>query len=72
MRLNPDSLEPKLSDPVPRGDEQTSIGRIGIFAVVAALVIGGLIFFNRGDGSNTAATNTAPGVTTGSATPATK
>jgi len=64
----PNSLEPKLSDPVLRGDEQSSATRIGIFAVVAALVIGGLMFLNKDGGSRTAATNTAPGVTTVSST----
>jgi hypothetical protein len=63
---NLNSPEPKLSDPVPRGDEQSSPAKIGIFAVIAVVVIGGLMFLNKGDGATTTATNTAPGVTTGS------
>lgn len=65
--LDPNNLAPKLSDPVPRGDEQSSPAKIGLFAVIAAVVIGGLVFFSQGNrDGDTAASNPSPGVTTGS------
>jgi hypothetical protein len=63
--LDPNSLEPKLSDPVPRSDGDTRLTKIGLFAVVALVVMGGLYFLASGN-SATTASNTAPGVTTGS------
>jgi hypothetical protein len=63
--LDPNNLEPRLSDPVPRGDEQSSPAKMAVFAIIAVALIGGLIFFSQGN--NTTASNTAPGVTTGSA-----
>jgi hypothetical protein len=64
--LDPNNLEPRLSDPVPRGDEQSSPAKMAVFAIIAVALIGGLIFFSQGN-NNTTASNTAPGVTTGSA-----
>jgi hypothetical protein len=61
-----DPNAPRLSDPVPRGDEQSSPLKMGIFAIIAVALLGGLILFSGGDNSNTTASNTAPGVTTGS------
>jgi hypothetical protein len=64
--LDPNNLEPRLSDPVPRGDEQSSPAKVGLFAVIAMVLIGGLVFFGQGKDSNSTASNTSPGVTTGS------
>jgi hypothetical protein len=64
--LDPNNLAPKLSDPVPRGDEQSSPAKIGLFAVIAAVLIGGLIFLGQGKDSNSTTSNASPGVTTGS------
>jgi hypothetical protein len=57
---------PRLSDPAPRGDEQSNPLKLGIFAIIAVALLDGLILFSRGDNSNTTASNSAPGVTTGS------
>ena len=67
--MNPNDLDPnnpRLSDPVPRTDEDTNLTKIGLFAVVALVLMGGLYFLASGNSGTTA--NTAPGVTTGSVT----
>lgn len=64
--LDPNNFESKLSDPVPRGDEQSSPAKIGLFAIIAAVLIGGLVFIGQNKDSNSTASNSSPGVTTGS------
>jgi cell division protein FtsN len=67
---NPDR-EPRLSDPVARGDEQSGMAMVGIVAAIAVLLIAGLVYFNLG-GTDTASTpDTSSGVTTGSSPPST-
>jgi hypothetical protein len=45
-----------------------TLGAIGLFAALVVAVMVGLYFWNSGDRASTTATNTAPGVTTGSST----
>lgn len=66
--IDPDR-EPRLSDPVVRGDEQSGMTMMGIVAAIAVALIVGLVYFNMGGETNTSETNTSPGVTTGSSPP---
>ena len=64
---NDPDREPRLSDPVERGDEQSGMAMMGVVAAIAVALIVGLVYFNMGDQTNTSAdSNTSPGVTTGS------
>jgi cell division protein FtsN len=67
---NDPDRQPRLSDPVQRGDEQSGMTMMGIVAAIAVALIVGLVYFNMSDETNTTATsNPSPGVTTGSSPP---
>ncbi len=68
---NDPDREPRLSDPVVRGDEQSGMTMMGIVAAIAVALIVGLVYFNMGDENSSTATdtNTSSGVTTGSSPP---
>jgi cell division protein FtsN len=66
---NDPDREPRLSDPVVRSDEQSGMTMMGIVAAIAVALIVGLVYFNMGDENSSTATNTSPGVTTGSSPP---
>jgi cell division protein FtsN len=67
---NDPDREPRLSDPVERGNEQSGMAMMGIVAAIAVALIVGLVYFNMGDATNTAAdSNTSSGVTTGASPP---
>lgn len=53
--------DPLVSEP------RSNMGLIGALAVLAVVIVLGLVFWNTTD-SSTTATNTSPGVTTGSST----
>lgn len=61
--------EPRLSDPVARGDEQSGMAMVGIVAAIAVVLIAGLVYFNLGSSETATTSNTSPGVTTGSSPP---
>jgi cell division protein FtsN len=68
---NDPDREPRLSDPVVRGDEQSGMTMMGIVAAIAVALIVGLVYFNMGDETSSTATytNTSSGVTAGSSPP---
>lgn len=68
QNLDPDR-EPKLGDPVVRGDERSGMTMMGIVAAIAVALLVGLFFMTTGDQTNTSASKTSPGVTTGSSPP---
>lgn len=49
-------------------DRRTGFGSMGIIVALGLAVALGLLFWGMSDRSNTVATNTTPGVTTGSST----
>lgn len=77
--FDPVTRRPVSPDPMLRNDplvdeRRSGMGSIGILAGLAIAIALGLMFWNMADRSNTAAINTAPGVTTGASpttTPAT-
>jgi hypothetical protein len=61
--IRPDPM--RLDEPLVE-DRRSGMGSIAILAGLAIAILLGLTFWNMTDRSNTTATNTAPGVTTGS------
>ncbi len=59
-------MDEPMSDPLVR--PRSGMGSLGMLAAAAIAIVLGLVFWNMADRSNTTATNTAPGVTTGSST----
>jgi hypothetical protein len=49
-------------------DRRSGFGSMGIMVAVAFALVLGLLFWGMADRSNTVATNSSPGVTTGSST----
>ena len=56
-----------MNDPLIR-DARSSLGTIGMLAGLAIAIVLGFLFWSMGDQTNTTASNTRPGVTTGSST----
>jgi hypothetical protein len=71
--FDPVTRRPVTDDPALRNDpiidnRGSGMGTIGLLAALAVAAVLGLVFWSMSD-QNTTASNTAPGVTTGSTTP---
>jgi cell division protein FtsN len=69
MTYDNDPGRERLTDPVTRGDQRSGMTMVGIVAAIAVALIVGLVYFNMGESSNTADSNTPSGTTTGSSPP---
>ncbi len=67
---NPNRIDRPVGEPMndPLIKPRSGMGSLGMMAAAAIAIVLGLVFWNMADRSNTTATNTAPGVTTGSST----
>jgi hypothetical protein len=67
---NPNRIDRPVGEPMndPLVKPRSGMGSLGMLAAAAIAIVLGLVFWNMADRSNTTATNTAPGVTTGSST----
>jgi hypothetical protein len=66
--FDPNRGERRFSDPVLRDDDKSGMTMMGILAAIAIALVVGLVYFNMGESTDTAS-NTSPGVTTGSSPP---
>lgn len=58
----------RMRDPLIQ-EPRSSLGMVGMLAGLAIAIVLGFLFWSMGEGTNTTATNTSPGTTTGSSTP---